>query len=370
MKILHTVEFYEPLKGGSEEVVRRISEHLAARGHEVTVATTHHAERTWTELNGVKVRGFAVRGNAARGITGDAQAYQEFIRSDRFDVILNFGAQTWTTDLTLPILSEVRCRKFLAPVGYSKLHHRRYRKYFRGLPGYLAHYDGLVYNSVNYRDWQFGDRHGLRHKSVIIPNGASREEFAAGAQDFRQRYGITGRHMFLSVSNHYFAKGHRFILDAFHRGATADCSLVIVGSRPHGHPWYSCHPICSWAAARDRRVILLSNLSREDVVGAYREADLFLFGSRVECSPLVMYESFAGRTPFITRNVGNVADHSDCLRLVDSSEGMAREIERYIADPEPYRTLAERAHALFLRDHSWDRIAERFERLYTSGLSK
>ncbi len=40
MNILHTSEFYSPGVGGEQEVVKQLSERLAARGHEVTVATT------------------------------------------------------------------------------------------------------------------------------------------------------------------------------------------------------------------------------------------------------------------------------------------------------------------------------------------
>lgn len=36
MKILHTVEFYEPSVGGAQEVIKQISLQLVKRGHEVT----------------------------------------------------------------------------------------------------------------------------------------------------------------------------------------------------------------------------------------------------------------------------------------------------------------------------------------------
>jgi len=40
-----------------------------------------------------------------------------------------------------------------------------------------------------------------------------------------------------------------------------------------------------------------------------KEADL-LFESKVESAPLVMFEAFASRTPFLTTEVGKVEDQS------------------------------------------------------------
>ena len=34
MKILHTVQYYHPIQGGAQEVVKQISEQLVRRGHE------------------------------------------------------------------------------------------------------------------------------------------------------------------------------------------------------------------------------------------------------------------------------------------------------------------------------------------------
>jgi len=364
MKLLFTVEFYEPSKGGAQEVVKQLSERLARRGHAVTVATSSDPRRKEQILNGVAVRGFDVRGNAVKGISGAREDYLRFIREFEFDVIFNYAAQTWTTDLVLPELGRMRAKKILAPLGYSRLHHRRYREYFRQLPRYLVNYDRLVYTSARYQDKEFGDTHGLEGKAVIIPNGASQEEFERATPGFKSKHGIETPCLFLMVSNHYFDKGHLFVLKAFRRFQNKDCTLVVIGERPHRHGWYSCFPLCRMNEKLDRRVVLFSGLSRDDVVAAYREADLFLFGSEVECSPLVMYESFASRTPLVTTAVGNVRDHEAYVRVVQTPEQMRSEMEEFTRDPGRYRLLAQQAHRVFLEHHSWERIAQMYESLF------
>lgn len=370
MRILHTVEFYEPSKGGAQEVVKQLSERLAARGHDVTVATSFLPERTATELKGVKIQQFRLRGNAVKGIEGEAGAYQEFLLDSNFDVVMNYAAQTWTTDLTFPILSQIQAKKVLAPLGYSRLRDRRYANYFRELPGYLRQYDRLVYTSEQYQDKAFGDQHGAGNKAVIIPNGASPQEFEQPPLGFRERYGIESEHMFLSVSNHYFAKGHLFVLDAFRRAGVQDATLVIIGERPQAHGWYSCFPVCSLMSTLNSSIWILHDVPREWVVSAYQEADLFLFGSKVECAPLVMYECFASRTPFITTDVGNVKDHGDITRIVTNKDAMAEEICSFTRQPESFRSLAERAHEVFEADYTWGKIVERYETLYETVLNR
>lgn len=368
MRILHTVEFYEPSKGGAQEVVKQLSERLAARGHDVTVATSFLPERTATELKGVKIQQFRISGNAVKGIEGEAGAYQEFLLDSNFDVVMNYAAQTWTTDLTFPILSQIQAKKVLAPLGYSRLRDRRYANYFRELPGYLRQYDRLVYTSEQYQDKAFGDQHGAGNKAVVIPNGASAEEFSRKPLGFRQRYRISTGAMFLSVSNHYFAKGHLFVIDAFRRAGVRDATLVIIGERPQAHGWYSCFPVCSLISTLNTSVRILHDVPREWVVSAYQEADLFLFGSKVECAPLVMYEAFASRTPFVTTRVGNVSDHSDILRIVHSRDVMAEEMRGFVQNPETYRSLAERGELLFETLHTWEFLTGQYEELYESVL--
>ena len=86
MKILHAVEFYSPSVGGAQEVVRRVSEALVRRGHDVTVATTRLPARTERKIGGVRIEEFDVSGNAARGIVGDTESYRRFVLDGPWDV--------------------------------------------------------------------------------------------------------------------------------------------------------------------------------------------------------------------------------------------------------------------------------------------
>jgi len=366
MHILFTVEFYEPRKGGAEEVVRQLAERLVRRGYVVTVATSAVSERIEKTINGVVVEEFRLSGNSVKGIRGteeEKKRYQNFLVSGGFDVVVNYAAQIWCTDLVFPVLGEIKAKKIFIPCGYSRLRSSAYKVYFDTLPEHLRQYDKLVYMSSNYQDYIFGEQYGFVDKAVVIPNGAG-EEFLVGPLGFKKKYGITTPKMIISVANHYFAKGHLFVIDAFRKMRQDDTTLVIIGERPSCRSWYSCYPVCKVYSFLNPHIKVLQNVPRGWVVSAYQESDLFLFGSRIECAPLVMYESFASKTPFITTDVGNVRDHGEVIKIVKTPDEMARVGNDLLDNDIRRKGIAEEAYELWQSHHTWERIAVEYEDMF------
>ncbi len=382
MRILHTVEFYSPSVGGAQEVVKQISERLAKKGHEVTVATTKLPERTTTTTNGVRVEEFAISGNAVRGFTDEIDRYKGFLLSSNFDVVMNYAAQQWTADLLFPILDQVPYRKVLVTCGFSGLFNPQYSKYFDEMPDILKRYDHLIFHSNNYRDIEFARRHGINHYTVI-PNGASEDEFGYTDPTFRKRYGIPEDvPILLTVGSHTGLKGHRLAIEAFRRARIGKAVLIIIGNKVGRY--MGCLPDCTVRAnlvkltSFGQKRVLLLNPPRPDVVAAYHAADLFVFGSNIECSPLVLFEAMASKTPFVTVACGNaeeIVDWSGGGIVVPTSRRpdgwvdaepnvMATAIEELIADAPERHRLAETGYKAWQERFTWERIATTYEQLY------
>lgn len=375
MKILLTVELYCPHKGGAERVVEEIAVGLASRGHDVTVATTYLPERKERALRGVTIEEFRISGNAATGIKGkqsEIKRYENLLLSGGFDVIFNYAAQNWPTDLALPLLTRIPSKKVIAPVGYSRLHSLRYRRYFNILPAYLARYNALVYHSPNYQDKRYGDENGLTEKAVIIPNGASEDEFLGSTEQFAQgkeAFALGTPYMLLAVAHHNVAKGHRFVIQAFRKMHRSDATLVLIGDRFVSYGLRRiAHFILDYLycliSSMFVKNIRLVSAGRDTVVAAYRVADICLSGSKLECAPLIMYEAFAAGVPFVSTDVGNVSDHKEVVKIVHTPDEMAKEVSYLLDHPHERAKLGERAHQMWGKAHTWKGIVSQYEKLF------
>lgn len=314
MKILHTVESYPPSLGGMQEVVRQLSERLAGLGHDVTVATSKLSAHTEQVVNGVKIREFAVSGNLVRGLSGDVESYRNFLLFSDFDVITNFAAQQWATDVMIEMLDKVKAIKVFVPTGFSGLFMPQYKNYFESMKLWMKKYEMNVFLSEDYRDINFARENGIE-KMVVIPNGASEDEFSQGPKtDIREALGIPKNHfLILHVGSHTGLKGHAEAISIFSKARIKDATFLIIAN-DFGE---GCKKACRWKKRLfngwfrrwfDNKQLIVLQLTREETVSAYKNADLFLFPSNIECSPLVLFECMASRTPFLTTDVGNAAE--------------------------------------------------------------
>ena len=312
MKILHTVEFYYPSVGGAQEVVRQLSEHMVRLGHDVTVATTALPTRDSRVHNGVEIAEFAISGNRVRGIEGEADEYRRFLRRGGFDVTMNYAAQQWATDLFFDEIDHVDARKVLVPCGYSALYDPAYAAYFAEMPALLAKYDATVYMAERYRDIDFARGHGLRNIH-IIPNGADENEFgeSLSADDraaLRRAFGVHGL-MIMTVANYTGEKGHSELLRVLMQ-LPIEATLVSAGSTTPGLGCFDAFKEAEERINRSRRlprksVVMIDGRDRELVCNMLKCADLFVFLSNIEASPLVLYEAAAAGVPFVASDAGN-----------------------------------------------------------------
>lgn len=70
-------------------------------------------------------------------------------------------------------------------------------------------------------------------------------------------------------------------------------------------PLQSIESMAAKASGQPYKRVILTNLERQDLIQAYLTADLFVFASQIEYSPLVLFEAAAAGTPFLTVPVGN-----------------------------------------------------------------
>jgi glycosyltransferase involved in cell wall biosynthesis len=430
MKLLFCCESYWPHRGGVQEVMRQIAERMAAAGHEVSVAARLHPDRTSDTHNGVRIHEFNITGNRVEGMRGELDRYRKFLVDFDGDAILIKAAQQWSFDALWPVLDQIKARKVFVPCGFSSFYEPSFEDYFRKLPDILRKFDHLIFYAEHYRDVDFARAHGIQHFS-IIPNGASETEFGRPARGrLRDELGIPATDLvLLTVGAPIAAKGHETVAAAFEqvdleggRGATlilngdwsanrfgmerlrrlrrrfTSLEAMQAGLRllreiglsgvmrrlfPKMPPERSQLANRSKAVAAtsetplSQKTVLRVDLPREKVIDAFFEADLFVFASRVEYSPLVLFEAAAAGTPFLTVPAGNAneivrwtgggwlcpADVDDRGYVTVSPAVLAREIEKGIRAPDYLRKLGESGRHAWLDRFTWEKIAKSYERI-------
>jgi len=367
VRILHTVESYHPARNGMAEVVRQISENLVLMGHEVTVATSPHPDRESLTINGVNIEVFSSMCD-----------YQDFLLRSDYDIVTNFAAQQWATDYMLPYLSLISGKLVFVPTGFSGLNIPEWRKYFEKMPEWMGGYDACVFPSDTYQDIQFAREHGIKNLH-IIPNGASAKEFTAEYPgDIRKELRIPEDHfLILLVGSHTGQKGHAEAIEIFKRANLPKSTLVIVGEPSEPYCDYNCR--FQEFISRNLKVL---RLPRDKTVALYHAADLFLFPSNIECSPIALFECMASKTPFLVTDVGNAREiikwsgggallpttkddigfsHADIPRSAVFLQEICKS-ERLL------EMMAESGYQVWQKRFTWEHIAGQYESLYLSLL--
>lgn len=388
MKILHTVEFYYPSVGGAQEVVRQLSERLVKLGHDVTVATTKLPERKSHIHNGVKIAGFDVSGKEVVGYGGkDVEKYKKFLVDPSFDVVMNYAAQQWATDLAFEVIDRIKSAKVLVPCGFSGLYDPEYKEYFNDLPKIMRKYNASVYLSTDYRDINFARKHKIKNLR-LIPNGAGADEFEQKiAFSIRKTLGIPeSSFLILNVGSHTGLKGHAESIEIFKRARIRNSTLLIVAN-DFG---VGCSRSCKDEFAKskrslsyrvNRKQLLIKELTRLETVAAYRAADLFLFPSNIEASPLVLFEAMASKLPYLTTDVGNSKEiikwsgGGRLLPTLKDSAGLSHavidkstELLEKWRNTEKINRYGESGYRSWKNNFTWEEIAKSYEELYKKAI--
>ncbi len=416
MRILFCCQFYFPSVGGVQEVIRQLAERFVARGHQVTVATTKLPSRKFEQLNGVSIKSFDVRGNWASGMYGESENYQEYVCGGNFDVVMIYAAQQWTFDALWPVLDNIACPKVFAPCGFSGLYEPGYAKYFQAMPGVLKKFDHLIFNATKYRDIDFARAHGIT-KFSVVPNGVSETEFNVDKDaGFRARHGIPPQSfLFLTVGSFTGLKGHQQLADAFATmplpkdrhatlilngnevqrleqgvGGLLDKLAGLVKTRG---VLYTAKQVAKKirgsssspkivAEAINRlqpnKLVLITDLPRAELTQAFMNADLFVFASNIEYSPLVLFEAAAAGIPFLTVDVGNSAEIVEwtgagvmCVSTVDEKgytqvheAVLAQAMRTLMQQPDKLAALGAAGRKNWREHFTWEKVANQYEQLF------
>lgn len=381
MRVLQCCIRYPPALGGVETHVQSLSEGLAARGHEVVVATsTLRSEFPFEHLR---------QDERARDAQGP-------VRVVRFPAATLGGSMHWPWLKGLGAWLRREARGFDVVHAHSYgFHHtlaallaaKLAGKPFVLTPHFHPHWSmeagprratlrrgfdalakGLLLGSpeavVCVSRAEAGLLGAPRPGRVrVVPNGVDPGPFEAARGDsYRAKLGLRGPAA-LFVGRLAVNKGLFTLLEAWQ--AVPGATLLVVGD---GH---LAHPLAERARALGLagRVRLLGPLPQEELLQAYAACDAFVLPSEYEAFGIVLLEAMAAGKPCIatrTGGVGEVVQHgkTGLLVPVGDARALGEALRRVLDDPALAEALGEAGRQRVREGFTWDAVTARVEALY------
>jgi len=365
MKLAIASNFMYSHVGGSEIVLQAISERLT-QSYDYDVTCFGKNVRKKNVHNNVKYEGIPTR-------------YEDFvsgINKGGFDHLFVYSDYFifWSKMVVQP--DAIKCSKSIALVGMNQMiGNPNLSKFFRRT------HDGftVITHSNNYLDHKECTR--LKIPVKVIPNGVDLKEFDDCEIDFRKRFDIPDKPILLCVSNFFPGKGQDHLSNIL-QYVTSDFYLVLISTTVS-------IPMAKMLATQVRQQLaqgrikhkFLQDIGRESTVAAFKAADIFVFPSLKEVAPLVLMESMAANTPWISMPVGNATDLAggvvvqhpryDVHRNIKYSDQAHKmfgdEIESLLNDRDRRMRLGSNGRVCIEENHNWYDICKQYHEIFSHG---
>tara|TARA_A100001011_G_scaffold361584_1_gene409797 strand:- start:281 stop:1402 length:1122 start_codon:yes stop_codon:yes gene_type:complete len=369
MNILICCEFFYPSVGGVQKVCEELAKNLSKKGNKITIATSRfkNSLKKLEYKNNLKIIRFNISGNKVRGFKGDTKEYQNFLLNTKFDVILIYAAQQWTLDLVIPIINKIKSNLFLAPCGFSKLNNLFYKNYFKELPTVLKKFKLNILHSHKYIDSKFLKENNIRNK-IVIPNGS---DFII-KRDKDIEHNLNKRPItILNVSNIRFAKGQDLaIIVYFLSNIKKKSQLILYGNITGSNIYFFYLKFLKFLTEffySNKKVLFIKNRNRKDTFSHFINSDLFLFTSRLECSPLVLFESASAGLPFLSKDVGNsseIAQWTGCGIVQRNIFQLVTKLDEMIQKKNLLKKMSKHGRKNAIKSYNWTSISKKYLKVF------
>ena len=309
-KLLFVVHRYYPYAGGSEYNVRNMAEECVRQGHETWVLTDEHMG----DQNGVHV-------------TSDRNKAYE-----KWDMIIVHGS--CPTQDFIHVNSAIINK--ISPIYYLLIQPSDHPLAVYGMQNCTWIGCGTE------ADFAHVEKHGLTNKMKRFVYGIPNE---IGQPGFRRTFGITTPYMFISAGGFWPHKRMHELRDMFIEAMVPNTTLVLMG-------YDNRHNIMP-LKADNVRVFL--GTTREHVLAAMAEADLYISYSQAEGYGLVLLEAMLNHCEWVSTNVGGanwlVDPFGGCVTL-DTRDQFIQYMKKFKSDSLAKEAISEIVKLNHLSEHS------------------
>jgi glycosyltransferase involved in cell wall biosynthesis len=379
MKLAICTPFFWPQYNGIGIGTTELSSRLSEIGYEVTVFAPREASQPDCDMLGrTKVIRCDCRGRGLIGspYRGGIAEYRKMLRNCDADVYLFVCWENWMVDTAFPIFHELRGKKVLAshgasagwrPPGLRGLVRRiAYLPHMLRYRHRISQFDFFTLLTEKSDKARFYDKYLLDERTqtnwTVIPNGAAAGNHVGCAGTFRGRYCLGNSIIILNVGNYHWAKNQKGLIRAFCRAQVKNSTLVLIGTKMNSYA-HEMRLLCQKEGGQDARVLFLTGQSRQDIADAYRDSNLFASASITEVQPLCILDAMASSTPFVSLDVGCVAELPGGLAVKDEEE-LSRRIKFLSGDEEMRKHLGENGRRACLEVYNWEQTANAYDQVF------
>ena len=211
-----------------------------------------------------------------------------------------------------------------------------------------------------------------RKKIVFLPNGLEKNTNDNNDPEFVEKtFGVKKHDYFLFACGRLDStKGLHHLIDAYMQG-DFDHPLLVIGDFSHDK-MYSKK--IEAVASRNKNIILKKELlSKEDLLNTIKNAKIFVFPSEVEAMSMVLLEAISCSVPVICSDIEeNIdivgTDYKYRFQNKNASD-LLEKINSAIND-EQLDSCVTKLHVKVEKDFDWKEIAEKYEQLYCSIITR
>jgi glycosyltransferase involved in cell wall biosynthesis len=357
MRVLFVLTYYRPHVSGLTIYVEHLARALAARGHQVTVLTSHYQRNLAHEetLEGVRVVRVPVAFRFNKGVfmpSLPAVAWREMRANDVVSIHLPQVEAALVTLLARltgrkPLLT-YHCDLQMPPVWYGRLVDR-VTYWNNWLAGKLA--DTIVAYTEDFarhspllsRFWRpKGGKVRVILPPVVIP-----EPTEAGVDTLRQRVGLNGHTAVIGFAARFaHEKGADYLINSIPYVLAEVPDVHILFAGPYKDVigetiWYDLQPLIK---QYEPYLTFLGTLSPAQMADFFRVCDVVTVASinNTESFGLVQVEAFMCGTPVVATDLPGVRQPvrmtgmGEVVRVADA-QALAAGIIKVLKDPDHYR---------------------------------
>lgn len=373
MNILFISENYFPVVSGVPVVVKYLAEGLLSKGNNVSILTRKYAGlKSQESINGVNVIRFSLSQNRFFKSHGEIEAFRNFVLKSNPDILVVECAECVTTNVVLPILHNVSCKKIFHSHGFSGLTIKPF-EYKGAIIHTLGNFLRWATTRIYYNFW-FKKYIGLFDMSFCLSDIDSSKRYlemyskkmkvlSNAVDDMFLKPALRcpiplPKKYFLSIANYSSVKNQKGILREFYKAEMHDYSMVFVG-RDHNKyldelSMLNEHYAKKWGK---RTVLFLYGIDRQYIPYIVENASLYLVGSTFEEFSISIIEAMAKGIPFISTNVGNARILPGGL-TVDDEYQINKAIKKLISSPKELKKYSIEGEKFVMNNCRRERVVD------------